>query len=452
MNDINDPNFSGPEASAPDSSRPVAFCQNCGKPLSRETVRIVGPAVYCEPCLAARLAGVPAGAGARSGASPTSGPAGAMPGSATSASATGTYAPVSMGAGGPRQAFSSGEPNPGLAALLGLIPGVGAMYNEQYAKGIVHLIVFATLVSLANAVDIFGLFVAGWIFYMAIEAHHTARARRDGTPLPNPFGLNDIGERLGFGRTWSGGPGGSRSGNTWAGGSDAAGVPYSAAQAAPNAYAVPPASPPPTATAWGAPNDTQSYAYAPPPFTSVYQAVPPSSGSAGEAWRSRFPAGAVVLIALGSIFLLSTTGIFHGFPAAVVVGFALVGLAVWIFVRRMSEGGASLQSAGTPAYRFQVLRALRASVWLMLLGVLFLLNTFHILTWHRSWPLFIILAGVMALLERSTYQFTPMAGTQPITPPVPPHARADTSFSNVAADPFARGNDASSHEPHQGGN
>jgi hypothetical protein len=36
-----------------------------------------------------------------------------------------------------------GEPSPGLAALLGFIPGVGAMYNEQYAKGIVHLMVFA---------------------------------------------------------------------------------------------------------------------------------------------------------------------------------------------------------------------------------------------------------------------------------------------------------------------
>ena len=40
-----------------------------------------------------------------------------------------------------------GEPNPGLAALLGFIPGVGAMYNGQYAKGVVHLIVFAILVS-----------------------------------------------------------------------------------------------------------------------------------------------------------------------------------------------------------------------------------------------------------------------------------------------------------------
>ena len=76
------------------------------------------------------------------------------------------------------------------------------MYNGQYAKGVVHLIVFAILVSLANENGIFGLFIAGWVCYQVIEAHHTARARRDGTPLPNPFGLNDLGERLGFGKAW----------------------------------------------------------------------------------------------------------------------------------------------------------------------------------------------------------------------------------------------------------
>ena len=452
MNDFNDPNVSGPEVPTPGTSRPVAFCQNCGKPLSQETVRIVGPAVYCEPCLAARLAGAPAGAS-------TARPAAARPGPATSASAAGSYVPGSMGVGDTRRAFASGEPNPGLAALLGFIPGVGAMYNGQYAKGFVHLIVFATLASLGNAANIFGFLVAGWVFYMAIEAQHTARARRDGTPLPNPFGLNDIGERLGFGRTWAGGSGG-----TWAGGSDAAGVPYAAAQAAPNPYTAPPV-PPPAATPWGAPNDAQSYAYPPPPApVSGYQEVP-LSGGAGPLWGtasptsgSRFPAGAVVLIALGTIFLLSTTGIFHGFPAAVVVGFALVGLGVWIFVRRMTEGGASLHNDGTPAYRFQVLRALRASVWLMLLGVLFLLNTFNILTWHRSWPFFIILAGVMALLERSTQQFAPP--TQPGASPMPATHPTNNGFSDIHAEPSLhqddRENDPTSvpsfKQPRQGGN
>ena len=92
-------------------------------------------------------------------------------------------------------------PLPWLAALLGLIPGVGAMYNGQFAKGLAHLAIFAVLISLADHVDgIFGVFVAGWIFYQAFEAFHTARARRDGLPLPNAFGLNEVGDRLGFGR------------------------------------------------------------------------------------------------------------------------------------------------------------------------------------------------------------------------------------------------------------
>ncbi len=131
------------------------------------------------------------------------------------------------------------------------------MYNEQYAKGIVHLVVFAVLVSLADNHGIFGLFIAGWVFYMAIEAYHTAAARRDGRPLPNPFGLNDIGERLGFGKAWS------------------TGHPH-APRRPRTAAATPPPAPgfTPPAAAWGAPPPPQypagypSAAYPPP--------VPPS--------------------------------------------------------------------------------------------------------------------------------------------------------------------------------
>ena len=168
-------------ANHPDRER-TAFCQNCGKPLCQECTRIVGSAVFCEPCLAAKLAGTGAP------------PAGCqrLHRQRRRRDYTGTIPPPS----------APGEPNPGLAALLGFIPGVGAMYNGQYAKGVVHLIVFAILVSLANENGIFGLFIAGWVCYQVIEAHHTARARRDGTPLPNPFGLNDLGERLGFGKAW----------------------------------------------------------------------------------------------------------------------------------------------------------------------------------------------------------------------------------------------------------
>src|SRR5277367_3971525 len=161
-----------------------AFCQNCGKPLCQECTRVVGSAVFCEPCLASKLGSAPSPAGG--------------PSNTTSGIGTG---PDAYGA---RYTSTPGEPNPGLAALLGFIPGVGAMYNGQYAKGVVHLVVFAILVSLANENGIFGLFIAGWVCYQVIEAHHTAKARRDGTPLPNPFGLNDLGHRLGFGKAWPG--------------------------------------------------------------------------------------------------------------------------------------------------------------------------------------------------------------------------------------------------------
>ena len=127
------PTTHDPQASSSGEARPVAFCQNCGRPLSRETVRVVGPAVYCEPCLAARLSGASAG------------PA---------------YQPVPPGASTFAWTSSAGRQNPNLAALLGLIPGVGAMYNEQYAKGIAHLFIFAVLVSLSHISEVFGLLLS----------------------------------------------------------------------------------------------------------------------------------------------------------------------------------------------------------------------------------------------------------------------------------------------------
>src|SRR5258707_4253597 len=169
-------------ANHPERER-VAFCQNCGKPLCQECARTVGSAVFCEPCLATRLAGAP----------PSSSGYSYDPSSAHVNYVVDGVAPP------PRV---PGATSPALATILGFIPGVGAMYNGQYAKGIVHLVVFAILVSLANDNGIFGLFIAGWVCYQVIEAHHTAKARRDGTPLPNPFGLNDLSERLGFGKAW----------------------------------------------------------------------------------------------------------------------------------------------------------------------------------------------------------------------------------------------------------
>ena len=87
----------------------------------------------------------------------------------------------------------AGTPSPSAAAVLGLIPGVGAMYNGQFVKGLIHVVIFAVLVSAAHLYGVFGIFIAAWIVYQSFEAYHTAKARRDGMPLPDPLGLNEVG-------------------------------------------------------------------------------------------------------------------------------------------------------------------------------------------------------------------------------------------------------------------
>jgi hypothetical protein len=425
-----------------DSTPPAAFCQNCGKPLDKESARVVGASVFCEPCLSARVHGNPGGV-----------PSGAQ-----------GYSPWTNPVW-PTGGIGSATPNPRLATLLGFIPGVGAMYNEQYAKGIVHLIVFAVLVSLVDANGIFLLFVFGWVFYMAFEARHTAIARRDGTQLPNPFGLNEIGERFGFGRAWPAQP---RSTPT---GAAATRPPFTGAGSAGWADPAGSTSRTPEVPGWGAPVDeyaqpksSQSgqpdsyatadpyqvppsgahmppYGYGPytaPPYNPTFNAnyVPPMPGDPGYiAPPSRFPGGAVWLIGLGTLFLLSTTGIFNGIEGGVLVGLLLIGLGVWLFLRRVIDGGSAADPA-SPGYGLRIFRAARSSLWLVLLGVLFLLSELHILSWHRSWPLIIIAAGVMALLERVAWSNASMGSAAPISPSQPSTPPRSTSMSVVpTADP-----------------
>jgi Domain of unknown function (DUF5668)/B-box zinc finger len=386
----------------PDRER-TAFCQNCGKPLCPECTRTVGSAVFCEPCLAARLAGTQPPAGSYTGAD---------------GNVNYTAGPI------PPPPPLPGEPNPGLAALLGFIPGVGAMYNGQYAKGVVHLVVFAILVSLANENGIFGLFIAGWVCYQVIEAHHTARARRDGTPLPNPFGLNDLGERLGFGKAWPAPP---------PAGAPPVTEPGTTPPPPTSTYAPPiPGYPPPSAASWSAPWDSYAQPSAPPYGTPPYPLDPNQPLP-----RNRFPAGALWLIGLGCLFLIGNSSLFHSFPVHRIFPFFLIGLGVWLFVRKMTDTGTSLADDGTPAYRYRLFCALRSSVWVVLIGVLFLLDSFDILSWSHSWPLFIIVAGLMTIFRRvsypvNAYPYPPNPYPNPYAaPPTAPPPSADPGTSIV---------------------
>ena len=417
------------------ANQPTAYCQSCGRGLTAETARRVGASVYCEPCLEARVGG--------GGVPPAPG-----------------YAPV--GAGMPDGGWVApvpvhGAPNPALAFWLGFIPGVGAMYNEQYAKGFVHLIAFILLVSLSDVNGLFGIFIAGWEFYMAIEAQRTAQARRDGLPLPNPFGLNDIGERLGFGKSWghaaagTGGPNaGSTSGAAWT--APAADPRQQAWQASAEQYAQNLRE---QATAQAYQDAYGGAGVPPPPYNPVanagpgvpyggvppYGAVPPPVAPGYVPAVRRFPAGAVWLIGLGCFFLLMTTGLFESIHINALIGVGLIGLAVWTFIRRMGETGANLMDDGSPMYKYRLYRALRGTIWLAFIGLWFLLGSFSSLNFHRMWPIFIILAGVMALVERlllnsSASVMPPYAAGYAVPPAGAPEPVGPVSTSIVPTIPF----------------
>jgi hypothetical protein len=142
-------------------SQAVAYCRTCGKALCEECKRDVMGAIYCEPCIAARL----------QGAAPGATTSGAMP----------PPPPMSV----------PGAPSPVIAGLLGFVPGVGAMYNGQFVKAFAHVVIFVMLIIAANNIHwAFGWMIAFFIFYMAFEAYKTAEAKRHGLPAPDPLGLD----------------------------------------------------------------------------------------------------------------------------------------------------------------------------------------------------------------------------------------------------------------------
>jgi TM2 domain-containing membrane protein YozV len=126
----------------------VAFCIHCGRALCNECVRNVRGSVFCEPCLGDLIE-------SKRGASSSAAGGGAMP----------------------KQVV--GGTNPGAAFALGLIPGVGAIYNGEFVKAAIHILIFGTLVSLSDATGaaLFGLASAAFYFYMPFEAYYTAKKR-----------------------------------------------------------------------------------------------------------------------------------------------------------------------------------------------------------------------------------------------------------------------------------
>jgi hypothetical protein len=202
----------------------------------------------------------------------------------------------------------------------------------------------------------------------------------------------------------------------------ASGVPPANPYAAPYTY-VPPAA------SWSAPGGPVGYgpgtyqpgaydpaAYAAPPVPPAVPSVDPDL-----AYYRRFPAGAIWLIVLGLFFLLGDSSLFHFFHGRFLGPMLLIGLAVWVFVSKMTKTGYGIENDGTAFYHWRLTRAVRSSFWLALTGVVWLLDELHILSWSRSWPIFVIGAGVM-MIFRNTYSGYGYAPVPPMPSPPPPAA------------------------------
>ncbi|MDQ2713111.1 MAG: B-box zinc finger protein [Acidobacteriota bacterium] len=152
----------------------VAFCRTCGRSLCGLCQRPAEGTVFCQDH-------VPVSAYSQAGASyPPSGAGYSQGGAAEPNPAANPY--FQQGAAAPPSGVRT---SPGLAFILGFIPGVGAIYNGQYLKGLVHALVFGLLVTIMNSTPegsqpLIGIVLAAFIFYMPFEAYHTAKKREMG--------------------------------------------------------------------------------------------------------------------------------------------------------------------------------------------------------------------------------------------------------------------------------
>ena len=143
----------------------TAFCIKCGKALCAACVRQVQSSIYCEPCLADSMSG----------------------------KNTAKSSAQKSGGGSPEAAF-----------VLGLIPAVGAIYNAEFFKAAIHMVIFGFLVSITESAhgpesSLVAMMAFGFWAYMPFEAYYTAKKRKlalEGVNLETPF--DRINDQLGL--------------------------------------------------------------------------------------------------------------------------------------------------------------------------------------------------------------------------------------------------------------
>jgi hypothetical protein len=241
------------------------------------------------------------------------------------------------------------------------------MYNGQFMKGFIHVMAFVCMIWMAAhfgpiTVPVF----FAYFFYLVFDAYKTAHALELGQPVPDPFGFERV-----FGPTVH--PGVQARGTT-----------DSSLGALPTAGSVP-------------------------------------SGDAPR--RSNAPVGAVVLIVLGSLFLLHTVGMFE-FAVDRFWPVILIVFGGWLFARRWGLLSPTDYACSCDRCR------MRGIIWpslIVTVGVLLLMDNLHGPGFERTWPLILLLIGAVKLLQSNASDaghvggpavLPPRTGTAP-PPPSP---------------------------------
>src|SRR3954462_13983891 len=140
----------------------TADCGTCGKAMWAQCTREVKGVIYWEDCIGNSL--------------PQASPAAVPP----PPPPYGTYASPQRGSG----------PNPAIAGILSILPGLGAVYCGEVMRGVMQIAVYAALIyALANfgggLEPVFGLAIAFWYIYQIIDSVRLARAKQAGVPAPD---------------------------------------------------------------------------------------------------------------------------------------------------------------------------------------------------------------------------------------------------------------------------
>lgn len=145
--------------------------------------------------------------------------------------------------------------------------------------------------------------------------------------------------------------------------------------------------------------------------------------SMGEKFDSgKIPVGAIILIGLGVLFLLHTMGIMENgldrfWPLI------LIFLGCWMFYRN-SERAKRIGASGRCSTG-----ALMGPAMVLTTGILFMLESLHIADLDRTWPAWILVVGIVKLLQSSASSAGRHMGPPPppAVGPMPPPPAAPSS-------------------------